>query len=111
MLREVYWDALRHLVAPTWNDSPSSDVDWSDVAEAMGKYETEVHSLFQPQMEELPSLVAQLNQDLLKLSLEPVRACYGGWYTAFTTFWNALKPDHSQATKTNKAATLVAQGL
>lgn len=113
-LREVYWDALRHLVAPTWNDSPSSDVDWSDVAEAMGKYETEVHSLFQPQMEELPGLVAQLNQDLLKLSLEPVRACYGGWYTAFTTFWNALqfkKPDRSQATKANEAAALVARGL
>jgi hypothetical protein len=46
--------------------------------------------------------------------LELVKAYYGGWYTAFTTFTNALQFKHSgrsHTTKANEAAGLVARGM
>lgn len=89
-LHDVYWDVLRHLVAQAWDKTSSFVVDWSDVAEAMGKTEEEVRSFFEPQMEDMPNLVGKLNRDLMRLCFKPVQAYSGGWYIAFTTFTNAL---------------------
>jgi hypothetical protein len=113
-LPEAYWDALRHLVAQTWDVSPTPVVDWSEVAGAMGKTEAEVRSFFEPQLEDMPNLVGKLNMDLMRLCLEPVKAYYGGWYTAFTTFTNALQfkhPGRSDRAKAYEAAELVARGM
>jgi hypothetical protein len=75
-LRDVYLDALRHMVAQEWrfNLPPA---DWSDVAEIMGKTEDEVRAFFEPQMEKMPDLLAKLNANLLRLSLEPVQMNQG----------------------------------
>jgi hypothetical protein len=113
-LHEVYWDALRHLVAQAWDVPSGTVVDWSDVADAMGKTEDEVSGFFEPQMKDMPNLVARLNRDLMRLSLEPVKAWNGGWYTAFTTFVNALQfksLDRSLSTQANEAAGLFARGM
>ena len=113
-LHEVYWDSLRHMVAQAWYVDSGTVVDWSDVADAMGKTEDEVRSFFEPQMEDLPNLVGRLNRDLMRLCLEPVKAWSGGWYTAWATFANALqfkRSDRSHSTKANEAAGLVARGL
>lgn len=114
-LKEVYMDALRHMVAQEWlfNFPPA---DWSDVAEVMGKTEDEVRAFFEPQMEEMPNLLAKLNAHLLRLSLEPAQINQGRAYpyTAFTTFMNALQfkfPGRSQATKANETAAFVARTM
>ncbi|KAM0690047.1 hypothetical protein Q7P36_008814 [Cladosporium allicinum] len=38
-LHEVYWDALRHMVAQAWYIDSGTVVDWADVADTMDKTE------------------------------------------------------------------------
>jgi hypothetical protein len=113
-LRELYWDALRHLVAQVWQ-FPSTPFDWSDVAEAMERSEDKVRSFFEPQIQDMPNLIARLNADLMKLSLEPVQAYQAREaYTAYTSFMKAIsfrKAGRSQATKANEAAGFIARNL
>jgi hypothetical protein len=66
---EIYWDALRHMIA----EAHVKD-DWEEVVNIMGWTATELRNFYKPQLQALGSRIQELREDLQTLQLVYTRA-------------------------------------
>lgn len=106
---DIYYDAMRHLVAGAYLMG-----DWSRVIRQTGYNEHTLRSFYEPQLQGLPEVASKLELDILKLQLNDIEVYHGSWYTTYTTFLNALgskKSDRSEADKTIEKFGFIARAI